>query len=158
VSTEQIAIVAGAVVGVAGVLAPSLTARLDRNHQRKLAQAQRRHGFRADVYRSAGAFLERQRLLRLRIEPIWGPTSPPPDPLADEDWTRLEGSIAVASSPEVRAAIGEAHRRANQFVVDAIAYRRQEPDAGVKMIESRQRALDALDEAERLMNTELVAL
>jgi hypothetical protein len=45
VTTEQIAIVSGAAVGIAGVLAPTLTARFDRRH--------------------LAAFLERQRLQQI---------------------------------------------------------------------------------------------
>jgi hypothetical protein len=116
VSTEQIAIVSGAAVGIAGVFAPTITAWFDRKHQRALAQAERRHTRRSQAYAEAGALLERERLFVLRTEPFIGPLPSPPAPLSDDEATRLGGSIAVASSLEARRAINEAHHRTSLFV------------------------------------------
>src|SRR5438876_703377 len=66
VTTAEIAIVSSAGVGFAGVLAPSLTAWLDWQHQQGLARAERRHAVLVQVYREAGAYLERLRLVILR--------------------------------------------------------------------------------------------
>jgi hypothetical protein len=164
VTTEQIAIVSGAAVGIAGVLAPTLTAWLDRKHRRDLAQAERRHALRSRTYADAAAFLERERLLVMRTEAIVGPAPPAPPPLHDDDWTQLEGRITVASSRAVRAAIQEAHRQANLFVGAVMAYRgvRAQPQqlegAGNQMHEARTAALAAIDDAERVMREELDSL
>jgi hypothetical protein len=157
-STEQVAILSGAVVGIVGILAPALTAKRDREHRRELAQAERHHQLRADVYARAGGFLERQRLVVYRTEPFMGPTMPAPDPLPDSEWTALEGSIAVASSIAVRTAIGQAHQRGNEFVLAVFEYRGDAEGAGAEMQAARQRALDAVDEAERVMRDELAGL
>jgi hypothetical protein len=67
-TTAQPAILSGAAVGIAGVFAPAITARLDRKHRRDLAQADRRHTLRSRTYGDIGAFLERERLFVMRTE------------------------------------------------------------------------------------------
>ncbi len=89
---------------------------------------------------------------------------PPPDPLPDDEWARLEGGIAVASSPQVRAAFAEARQRFNNFGGAVFAYQgvlghpQQTGGAGMQMEESRTRADEAINEAERIMQAELANL
>jgi hypothetical protein len=81
----------------------------------------------------------------MRTEAVIGPAPAAPPPLHDDDWTELEGRNTVASSPAVRAAIQEAHRRANLFLGAVMAYRgvRAQPQqlegAGDQMQEAQTR-------------------
>lgn len=157
-TTEQVAIVSGAAVGIAGVLAPTLTAWLDRKHRRDLAQAERRHTLRSQTYADVAALLERQRLFIMRTEPMIGPVPPAPEMLQDDEWMQLGGRVAVVSSPEVRVAIQEASRQTNLFIGTVMAYRAQLEGAGNRMHQARQQALGALDAAELAMSKELDSL
>ena len=51
----------------------------------------------------------------VRTEPVVWRACRCPEALSDDEWTRLEGRMTVAST--VRAALRETHRTANNFVV-----------------------------------------
>jgi hypothetical protein len=109
----------------------------------------------------------------VRTEPIIGPTPDPQPPLDDDDWAAVSGLAAVSPSQDVLAAMEEAARKTSDFEIDALKYRRiqarpaaarvdEDPEEGLNarmsMDAARDRALEAISEAQRAMREELAEL
>jgi hypothetical protein len=158
-------------VGVAGILAPTLTAWRQRVHERTLARAERMFGTRSETYAEIGRYLRRERLYVERTLPVLGPIPDPPERLDDEEWARILGRVAVHASKETLAALEEVRDRVQKFGAAALTHRLLEPQAGRRpelanqLFEvretanaARERAYAAIDEAERIMREELASL
>ena len=161
-----------AVVGLFAVVGPMVNARYDRQHRVELDRASARRSRREGAYIDFSAFLERLRLQLLRYEPLlqlFGPIPDPPGPLPDDEWMALSGRLRVSASTEAQEAISEAHKAANDFIVNMRRYQSHragapvEPESsedpnespGMRMHNARQHAMKMIDDAQDLMNNEI---
>jgi hypothetical protein len=167
-----------AIVALVGMIVNARTQRREGDHREREADAQRKHALamaraarffeaRLHAYGEAARMLERIRLDVQRIVPMFvvGEPIPPPGGFDDAEWESMVATISVASSPQVLAAIDEAHAKFTSFRAAAGTYvslRRTAiaslGDSGKEMEESRAAAYDAIDVAEQMMRDELHAL
>ena len=107
----QLGILATAFVGSIAALAGALTAWANRSHERQLARAQRLYAQRHGAYLELTRFLEHQRLVLDRTEPMIGPVPDPPPALGDDVWLDLAARAQVLASDEVQAAMQATRER-----------------------------------------------
>lgn len=169
-TTAEYGILATATVGVAAAVAPALTAWSNRGHERDLARAERLYAQRHGAYLELTRFLERQRLVLDRTEPMLliGQAQEPPAELDDEAWIEMRARWVTLASGDVQAALVTAGERFRGFVGAVMTVRGLVAQAPVRdpqlwpareqVEETRERARAAIDEAERTMNTELARL
>jgi hypothetical protein len=169
---QKIALV-GVLVGLAGTIGGLLFAyfngRAERAAAHKLARSGRLHAQRLDAYADLSAFLERERLYIERTEPqiVVGEGQAPPDPLSDEEWIKLRGRVSVGGSATVEAAVEEAQTRAHGFAGAVLSYRGIVQEGGnaiqvnqsrEQMDRARRRAIEVIEDAQRVMRDELADL
>jgi hypothetical protein len=161
-------VLATAAVGIAATVSPALVAWANRSHERKLARAERLYAQRHGAYLELTRFLERQRLVLDRTEPIIGPLPAPPADLDDDAWVDMRARWKTLASKDVQEALATAGQRFSGFVGAVMTLRvvqaqapirdQQLPAAREQMQEARDRATAAFDDAERVMNDELSRL
>jgi hypothetical protein len=166
-------VLSGVLVGGGGLVFAYFNGKSERAYGERLARSGRLHEQRLAAYKEIARLLQRQRLYLVRTEPIIGPTPDPPPPLDDDDWAAVSGLAAVSPSQDVLAAMEEAARKTSDFEIDALKYRRiqaqpaaarvdedpeEELNARVSMDAARDRALEAISEAQRAMREELAEL
>ena len=167
-TTAQLGLITTASVGVAAALAPAITARANREHERELARTERPYAQRHGTYLELTRFLERQRLIVDRVEPMIGPLPDPPPDLEDEAWLDMRSRWVTLASDDVQAAMRAAGDRYRGFVGAVMTLRGlqarapvgdpQLPAAREQVDDTRDRARTVFDDAERVMNTELASL
>lgn len=126
-----VSVVSSAVVGIAGLLTATLTARANRVAELALVREERAQGRRADAYVALLELMERTELWAQNLKPIVEfEGQKPPDPARDENWYVVLAKLRAYGSPEV-----EALRAAWVQAVDEVAraawdieYRKQHRD------------------------------
>jgi hypothetical protein len=162
VTTADVAIVASAVVGIAGVLSPAITAELDRRQTRALERAQRRR----ETYLDLARFLEAE---RLKIEK-WTDSDrwklerrEPPERVSDLEWVALRASVAVLGSAAVKAGLDSYHETELPFFEAVMGWLAARADVGEVELDTAvanveriaAQALKRIDDVEAAMRNEL---
>lgn len=166
-------VLSGVLVGGGSLVFAYFNARSERQHGERLARSGRVHEQRFTAYREISRLLERQRLYLTQTEPFLGPKPDPPPPLDDEEWATVSGLAAISPSEDVLTGLEDASQKTSVFEIDALTYRRinarpaaarvhEDPDeelnARMSMDAARDRALEAISEAQRAMREELAEL
>lgn len=146
----------GALVGIAGLVFAYFNGKSERDHAKQLARSGRLHEQRLTAYVEIGKLLRRHALFVERSGPgIPGvPRPDPPPPLDDEEWTSLMGRAAVSATQSVLIALEAASYFASAYASD-IEHRSDDHHA-IRV--TRDRARDAISDAEREMREELADL
>jgi hypothetical protein len=160
-------VLSGALVGIVGVGFAYFNGKSERTHSERIARSGRLHEQRLSAYIELGKALRRQGMFVVRTEPLIGPQPDPPDALDDEEWTALMGRAVVSASPDVLSALEDSNDETMRFqfaVGQVVQMNAQAADANQlvqarqRLDEARERALNAIEEAERVMREELAAL
>lgn len=161
-------VASGAVVGLGGLVFAYFNGKEERVHAQRLARTSQIHEQRRLAYIEIARFLERQRLFLVRTHPIIGPKPDPPEPMGDDEWATVSGLASNFPSREVEAALIEAANRTNAFQAAVWLYQWEEEhgrsatgtdrSARLEMDEARDRATDAISQAQRAMSDELASL
>jgi hypothetical protein len=162
---------AGVLSGALGVLVgvgfAYVNGKSERAHSERVARSGRLHGQRLSAYVELARALRRQGMYVVRTEPLVGPQPDPPAALDDEEWAALMGKAIVAASPDVLAALEDANTETMtfQFAVNELAQMNAQAALPNLLVAARQRlddtrgrALNAIEETERLMREELATL
>jgi gas vesicle protein len=158
-------VMSGAIVGVAGLVFAYMNGKAERVHGEKLARSERLYDQRREAYGSAAEVLEKYRRY-IRITEA-GMDLPDPDVPDTDDSASMYAALSVSASSDVAAALDRFDELGTAFIGTVYAYtgiRRQggaihmEEEARQAMEEAREHAIEAIDEAERLMREELSEL
>jgi hypothetical protein len=163
----------GVLVGGGSLVFAYFNGRSERQHGERLARSSRLHDQRFAAYKEIARLLERQRLYLTRTEPFIGPKPDPPPPLDDEEWAGVSGLAAISPSQDALTALENASQKTSDFEIAVFTYRQinarpaaarvdedpdEELDARRSMDAARNRALEAISEAQRTMREELAEL